>query len=318
MKTCALVYNKNSSGYKEKVFKAILEEIKQSGYIPVPIDSHHKNLLIDNIEELNRKFDYLLTMGGDGTVNRAYAAFNALEEPQHAIYGHIPTGTTNDMGPNTNTPRYNPKRAAKLLLNGEIEERNIITLNDQAIAYVGAMGILAPVTYLIDKSDDKKDAGTFSYIRYGASQFFKNPELYHNIVNNPYSITYEANGKTINTNAIFIAIFNAKSFAHLSINPHADMTNSKFDVVVIHNQKELLKLVSSTFLLEHGCMGITTDSIFTTDYLKLTFEDRTPTYPVNCDGDPIDILGNSNTLEAKTNKKIKQLVGIKYKSVLYK
>lgn len=317
MKKCALVYNKNSSGCNKKIYNTILEEIEKAGFIPVPIDSSHKNFLIDNMEKLNEEFDYILSMGGDGTVNKAYEGFNKLEKEQKAIYGHIPTGTTNDMGPNTNVPRYKPKMATRLLLNGEIEERDIITLNNRAIAYVGAMGILAPVTYLIDRSDDKKDAGTFSYIRYGASQFFKNPELYTNIVNNPYKITYEANGKKINTEAIFIAIFNAKSFAHLNINPFADMTDGTFDVAIIHNQKELFKLVSSTFLLAHGCMGTKSNSIFTTNNLKLTFEDRVPMYQVNCDGDAIDILNGSNTLEAKTKKKVRQLVGRQYKSIFY-
>jgi len=318
MEKCALVYNKNSSGCNERIYNIILKEIKNAGFIPVPIDSSHKDFLIENMESLNEEFDYILSMGGDGTVNKAYEGFSRLGKEQKAIYGHIPTGTTNDMGPNTNVPRYKPKTAAKLLLHGQIEERDIVTLNDRAIAYVGAMGVLAPVTYLIDKSNDKKDAGTFSYIRYGASQFFKNPELYKNIVNNPFNITYEVNGKKINTNAIFIAIFNAKSFANLSINPYADMTDGTFDVAIIPNQKEFLKLVSSTFLLEHGCMGIKSGSIFTTDNLKITFEDRIPTYPINCDGDAIDVLNGSNTLEAKTKKKVKQLVGRQYKSVFYK
>lgn len=317
MQKCALVYNKNSSGCSKKIYNTILKEIENAGHIPVPINSSHKDFLIDEMETLNEEYDYILSMGGDGTVNKAYEGFNRLKTPQKAIYGHIPTGTTNDMGANTNVPRYNPKRAAKLLLHGKTEERDIITLNDRAIAYVGAMGILAPVTYLIDKSDDKKDAGTFSYIRYGASQFFKNPELYKNIVNNPYKITYETNGKKINTEAIFIAIFNAKSFGHLHINPYADMTDGKFDVAIIPNQKEMFKLLSSTLFLEQGCMGIKSDSIFTTDNLKLTFEDKTPTYPINCDGDALDILNGSNTIEAKTKKKVKQLVGIKYKSVFY-
>jgi len=206
-KKCALIYNRNSSGFKQRNFLEILRTIRKMGIMPIPIDSHHPNFIIENLPSLNEKFDYVLTMGGDGTVNKAYEAYNQLEDEQNAIYGHIPMGTTNDMGPNTNVPRYNPKKATSLLLSGQIEERDIITLNNRAIAYVGAMGILAPVTYLIDKSGDKKDAGTFSYIRYGAKEFFTNPELYKNIVRDPFQITYEANGNSVSTSAIFIAIF---------------------------------------------------------------------------------------------------------------
>jgi len=290
-KKCALIYNRNSSGFKQRTFLEILRTIKQP--------------------DLNEQFDYFLTMGGDGTVNKAYEAYNQLEDEQRAIYGHIPAGTTNDMGPNTNIPRYNPKKATSLLLSGQIEERDIITLNNHAIAYVGAMGILAPVTYLIDKSNDKKDAGTFSYIRYGAKEFFANPELYKNIVKEPFQITYEANGKHRSTSAIFIAVFNAKSFASLSINPQANMTNGTFDVVIVHDQRDLLKLLGLSFFSSNGCMDTGEEIMFTTDYLTLTFENKTPVYPINCDGDAIEILGASNTLEAKTNKKVKQLTGLK-------
>ena len=50
------------------------------------------------------------------------------------------------------------------------------------------------------------------------------------------------------------------------------------------------------------------DNIFTTDYLKITFNDRIPYYPINCDGDAKELFGNSNTLEVKPQGKIKQLV----------
>ncbi len=314
-KKCALIYNKNSSGYNQKHFFTILKLLKYHGYTTYPINSAHQNFIIEDIDELN-KFDIILTMGGDGTVNRAYEAFNRLEDKQHAIYGHIPTGTTNDMGPNTNVPRYNPKKAAELLLHGEIEERDIITINDHAIAYVGATGIFAPVTYLIDKSKDKKDAGTFSYIRHGAYQFFTNPEIYKSIIEKPYQITYTADGETKQTEAIFIAVFNAKTFANLKINPQANMGDGTFDVLIIHTKQELFKLLKTSFISKNGCMDAQ-DNIFTTNNLQLTFEDKAPFYPINCDGDGIDLLNGTSTLEVKPKKKILQLTGKKSKTIFH-
>ncbi len=309
-KNCALIYNKNASGFNEKTFFKILKEIFDCGYNPTPIESTYPEFIIDNIQLLNNDFDVILTMGGDGTVSNAYQAFNSLEY-QKALYGHIPSGTTNDMGPNTNLPRYNPTYSTRLLLNGDIENRDIISINGHAIAYVAAGGILAPATYLIDKSKDKKDAGTFSYIRYGAKKIFTDPELYKNIVNNPYSITYEANGQTITTSTIFFAIFNAKSFANLCINPHADMSNGKFNVVIIPNTKELLKVLGQGITLNYGIMQ--SKNVFSTDALTLTFNDRTPFYPLNCDGDERDLLENTNTLEVKPSGKVLELIGKKRK-----
>lgn len=310
MKNCALIYNKNASGFNEKTFFKILKTIFDCGYNPTPIESSYPEFIVDNIKTLNNDFDVILTMGGDGTVSNAYKAFNTLEY-QKALYGHIPSGTTNDMGPNTNLPRYNPTYSTRLLLNGDIENRDIISVNGHAIAYVAAGGILAPATFLIDKSSDKKDAGTFSYIRYGAKKFFTDPELYKNIVNNPYNITYEANGQTINTSSIFFAIFNAKSFANLCINPHADMCNGKFNVVIIPNIVELLQLLSQGIILRRGITQ--SKHTFSTDALTLTFNDRTPFYPLNCDGDSRDLLQNTNTLKVKPSGKVLELIGKKRK-----
>ena len=49
-------------------------------------------------------------------------------------------------------------------------------------------------------------------------------------------------------------------------------------------------------------------NVFSTDYLKITFNNRIPFYPLSCDGDGRDLFGKSNTLEVKPHGKIKQLV----------
>lgn len=310
-KKCALIYNPKASGFKEKTFDRIINVIKEEGFLPEPIESTSPDFLAKNIETINEQFDIVLTMGGDGTVSTAYDAFHKLNGEQKAIYGHIPSGTTNDMGPNTYVPRYNPVKATRSLLNGTTENREIITINDEAIAYVGAMGILAPVTYLIDKSNDKKDAGTFSYIRYGAYQLFTNPKLYKDIVKEPYQIHYETKEKEAETKAIFIAIFNGRSFANLRINPHANMCDREFEVVIINNPLEVLSLFGYTIFAPNGIMSANKHTTFSTDYLKIRFENKTPYYPINCDGDPKNILENTNELEVKPAGKILQLTGKK-------
>ena len=59
------------------------------------------------------------------------------------------------------------------------------------------------------------------------------------------------------------------------------------------------------------------DNIFTTNNLQLTFEDKAPFYPINCDGDGIDLLNGTSTLEVKPKKKILQLTGKKSKTIFH-
>lgn len=310
-KSCCLIYNKHASGFKEQNIPAIEQEIRKAGYSPLLLESKYPGYIVDQIPELNTEFDVILTMGGDGTVSEAYSAFHGLQN-QHAVYGHIPGGTTNDMGPNTYLPRYDPIRATSMLLNGNIENREIITVNNQPIAYVAAAGILAPATYLIDKSNDKKDIGTFSYIRYGAKAMITDKHLYKDIVENPYQITYTANGQTVETEAIFLAMFNGRSFAHLNINPQANMCDNKFEVAIVRKPSELIKMLGKCIGSENGIMDLDDSCTFSTDHLELTFNDRTPHYPINCDGDPKDILTEENpTLIVESGGKILELVGPK-------
>ncbi len=305
---CALIYNENASGFNKQNFLKIIKSIYNSGFNITTIESEYPEFIIDHIEEYNNKYNVLLTMGGDGTVSNAYEAFHRLQGKQKALYGHIPSGTTNDMGENTYVPRYNAPKATKMLLQGKVEDRDIVAINNHAIAYVGAGGILAPCTYLIDKSDAKKDIGTLSYIRYGLKAFFEDDKLYKSIVNDPYQVTIEMNGQKFDDKIIFFAVVNGKSFGHLRINPKANLSNGKFDVLLIHNTKELLfNLITSPFSI-NGIVG-SKKIAYSTDHLKITFNNRVPYYPINCDGDGHNLMENTNIFEAKTHGKIKQLVG---------
>ncbi len=308
---CCLIYNKHASGFKKEKLPKIAEEIIKAGYNPTLLESEYAGYIKDQIPKLNDEFNIILTMGGDGTVSKAYEAFHHLKD-QHAIYGHVPGGTTNDMGPNTYLPRYNPVKATSLLLNGIIENREIITVNNQPIAYVAAGGVLAPVTFLIDKSNDKKDVGTLSYIRYGARRIFSDKRLYKDVIDNPYQITYTSDGKTRQTKAIFFAIFNGRSFANLNINPNANMCDNKFEVAIVHSQSELFKMLRKTFTSKNGIMDLEENNVFSTDHLELTFDSNIPFYPINCDGDPKEIITAENPkISVKSGGKILQLVGRK-------
>ncbi len=307
---CALIYNEHASGFNKKIFLEIVKAIYNSGFTITTIESEYPEFIIDNIDKFNNDYNVILTMGGDGTVSNAYEAFHRLKGEQKALYGHVPSGTTNDMGENTYVPRYNAPKATKMLLNGEVENRDIISINGHAIAYIGAAGVLAPCTYLIDKSDEKKDIGTLSYIRYGCKAFFNDDKLYKSIIQDPYQVTIEMNGQKFDDKIIFFAAVNGKSFGHLKVNPKANLCNGKFDVLLVHNTKELLyNLIKSPFSA-NGIMG-SKNIAFTTDHLKITFNNRVPYYPINCDGDGRNLMEGTNVFEVKTHGKIKQLVGKK-------
>ncbi len=308
---CCLLYNEHASGFKVKQLNRIVKMANKHGYHITPIATKYPGYIEEAINNLNTKYDYIFTMGGDGTVGEAYRGFANLQEnglKQQAIYAHIPSGTTNDMGKNTGVFRYFPYLSLqRLLKKGTVAERDILKVNNTPIAYIAATGIVAPVTYLIDDTDEKKDQGTLSYIKYGIKAFFQDPELCHNILKKPYQLSYQIGQETKSTDGILVAIFSAKSFAHLDIDPTADMNDGKFEVVIVRDLKDLFRMLGHClFLFPRGVTKLKNTISLSTKEITIHF-DRTPFYSTNCDGDKA-LFAPSQKLQADMKHKIKQLV----------
>ena len=91
MRKMAVIYNPVATGMRKlslervrklfsKRWKTDLLESKKAGDTPILV------------RKANEDYDWIVTMGGDGTMGEAVRALNKV--PQHGVYSHIPVGTT--------------------------------------------------------------------------------------------------------------------------------------------------------------------------------------------------------------------------------
>lgn len=116
------------------------------------------------------KSDFLVVIGGDGTLNEAIRGIQKGNSNIPILY--IPAGTCNDMGENVGY--HEPLQAYINEAMDNIQEHDIFQFNSELFCYVAAGGYLMNVPYSVsitDKAMKKKDA----YLLAMGKEFMKSP-----------------------------------------------------------------------------------------------------------------------------------------------
>lgn len=297
-KTCSIIYNPNSSGVKdtsviEEVTKILKEKFNNiNTYESSGIGEGKKNVKI-----ANNNSDLIISIGGDGTFNEIISGM--YEEEQKAIITHIPMGTMNDLGRTFNLSS-NPIEALKSIIDGEITNIDILTINDIPYGYVSAFGYLTCIAsdtpeYL------KKAIRKSAYILYGGTQALRKPEV--------YNIHYEIDGKSYETDCILGAISNSKGFAGLEIYNDFKLNDGKFEIMFVPNisKIEMIRILKKMVLYKKSLIENNEIIYHQASNIKIHF-DTIPVDNWNLDGEnqimPKDI-------EIKVGKQVKMLLPTK-------
>lgn len=169
-------------------------------------------------DELQKeKYDNLIALGGDGTVNRAAQAIVNSD----LILGIVPLGSGNGLARHLKIP-MNIDKSIQLILEGKTKKIDACKINDIFFFCTSGVGFDAHIGKLFAKS---KTRGFKTYFKIVASQFFK------------YECeTYELifDGKTISTEAFLITFANANQYGNNTyIAPNADICDGKIDIVIL-------------------------------------------------------------------------------------
>lgn len=302
MKKCSLIYNPIATGFDHKRLDIICQLITDKGYNLELLESHHAGHVIELVQKANDS-DLTISMGGDGTVRDAIMGYQNIE--QHSLYSHIPTGTTNDIASNLRLLKKDPIESTKLILEGSEHKFDIVSVNEEAFAYVSCFGYLAKVPYETSLKL-KRIFGKSGYVIRAFTH-----DLLHKPIN--YKISYTIDGKKQTTECLFGAISNSKGFGGINIYPRAEIDDGLFEVLFLNelNLKGLGSLIIDYF---KGNIDLDKYSnILThvvTDNIKIEFEDQIPTYPIDNDGDCANFKldENSNVLNYHYDGKVKMLL----------
>lgn len=105
------------------------------------------------------KFDLVVALGGDGTVNETVNGLASFENPPNL--GIVPLGTVNDLSKALNIPQ-DPKQAIKLLISGKQMEIDVGLANERYFTNILGIGRAAKAIHDVD-SEEKSNLGALAY-----------------------------------------------------------------------------------------------------------------------------------------------------------
>ncbi len=261
-------------------------------YKPVIVFSDGVSHARQIAKEAVNKFDLIVAVGGDGTVNEVASAIVGSE----TTFGIIPFGSGNGLSRFLNIP-MNTEEAIKSLTTGHVETIDSAKLNGRSFFNMAGMGFDAHISEVFSHT---KKRGFVTYIKSSIQEVAKyKPQHYH----------LEIDGKTYERDAFMLSFANSSQYgnnAHIS--PNASVQDGLLDVCVI-------KMFPLWRFFEMGIrmLNKTADK---TKYVEIIrgkniVVKRNGPGPVHLDGEP-KIIDGDITIEVVPHS-LKIIVGSLYK-----
>ena len=259
MKKCVVVYNPES-GRKKIINQNVLDKMKEIlnnyGYESLFYKSRYSGAVTDIVKKLLDDTDLVISIGGDGTFSEAMKGNYRREK--RLLLSHIPTGTTNDVGKMygySNDLLQN----LKLLLEGEVKEVDVCTINNEPFVYVAGFGKFMNIPYETTRKS-KKSLGYLAYIKKGLAEVINRVKL--------YELTYETNGETHNGHYSVMLVTNSTRIAGFkNIMNDIKLNDGKYEVLFCTIKKKKNFLKSLLFLRNSDISNMEGFSYHKTDKL---------------------------------------------------
>ena len=221
-------------------------------------------------EAVEKGYDFVITAGGDGTVNEAARSLSFTS----CALGIIPMGSGNGLARSLGIPQ-DIMHALKVIGEGNILTCDRGIVNDEPFFCTFGVGFDAAVS---EKFATMKHRGPVTYIRSAIREFLKyRSEEY----------TIEVTGKVITEKAFLIAVCNAPQYGNNAyIGPKAKLNDGLLDVTVAHSDS-----IFHTLLMSMDMFTGTLDknkAIGSFRVPNLTIM-RDSEGPVHLDGEPLNM-----------------------------
>ncbi|MCC5912147.1 MAG: YegS/Rv2252/BmrU family lipid kinase [Clostridiaceae bacterium] len=230
MKNIHIICNPNAGRQiVQKNIPKLVENLKSKGDISIDI-SHTKgkddakNLALQSCG----KYDLIVTVGGDGTVNEVVNGVMDHDgpKPRIAIY---PAGTINDFGTYLKVPRK-VEEFSKMIHSAKIQKVDVGVAGDRYFLNVAAAGLLPEVAHKVS-SETKTVLGKFGYYVEGIKEFSK--QMFR-----PIKIKIEIDGIEEEKEILFFLLANSPSVGGFKfIAPEAKIDDGKFDLLIVEHSQ---------------------------------------------------------------------------------
>ena len=215
----------NPAAGKQDCTVQLIPQLQQAAVragIPVDAVAACKTEYAGHASELTRQAieegaEYILAVGGDGTVNEIARAMIH----SNAILGIIPKGSGNGLARELHIP-MDVKRAIDLIAKGHVTTIDCCRANGQVFFCTCGVGFDAAVS---QKFANEKRRGSLTYIKNTIEEYLSyKPEPYELVVDN----------QTIKEKAFLVACANASQYGNNAfIAPHANIQDGRMDVTIL-------------------------------------------------------------------------------------
>lgn len=218
IKVQAIINPISGVGSKRKIPKMI-EEICRKGNCSLKISftdyAGHASILTRRA--LEEGTQYILAVGGDGTVNEIARTMIHSD----AVLGIIPKGSGNGLARELHIP-MDVKRALDLIVKGHVTTIDCCKANGQIFFCTCGVGFDAAVS---QKFANEKRRGSLTYIKNTIEEYLSyKPEPYELLVDN----------QTIKEKAFLVACGNASQYGNNAfIAPHANIQDGQMDLTIL-------------------------------------------------------------------------------------
>lgn len=243
--------------------------------------------------EAVNKYDIVVAVGGDGTVNEIASAIVG----SNTALGVVPYGSGNGLARFLGVP-MNPQQAIQTLGTGHIESIDSGTVNGQPFFNMAGMGFDAHISEVFSHG---KKRGFISYIKSSMREIATyNEQDYH----------IEIDGKVYNRKAFMLSIANSSQYgnnAHIS--PHASVQDGLLDVCIIRKFPLWRFPEMGIRMLTKTAEGTSYVEIIRGRQINVT---RQANGPIHLDGEP-QMMGTHVHIDIVPNS-LKVIVGNSYKN----
>jgi diacylglycerol kinase (ATP) len=182
---------------------------------------------------VQEKFEIVIAVGGDGTINEVIQGLGNAE----IILGIIPGGSGNGLARHLEIP-LEPEKAIQLINKFNTKKIDIATINGYPFASIAGLGFDARVA---SKYRKVRRRGLYGYARVIAMEFFRYRER-------EYTITFD--DQQITRKALLVSIANSNQFGYNTIiAPTSRADDGLLDVVIMKKFPlgELPRMISLLF-----------------------------------------------------------------------
>ncbi|RPJ94514.1 diacylglycerol kinase [Rummeliibacillus sp. TYF005] len=243
MKRARIIYNPTSG---REIFKKHLPEVLAKLEVAGYETSCHATTCAGDAttaakEAVEREFDIIIAVGGDGTLNEVVAGVSEFDH--RPKIGLIPMGTTNDFARAVHIPR-DIDRAVDIIIAGDSIPVDVGRVNDRYFINIAGGGRITELTYEVP-SKLKTVLGQLAY-------YLKGIEMLPSIKATKMRIEYD--GEVFDDEAMMVLIALTNSVGGFEkLAPDASLNDGLFSIFILKkcNIADFVKIVSLAIRGDH-------------------------------------------------------------------